>query len=219
MGETLNKTRALGVLAGRDLPLDALLAWARSADFVVAADGAANTLYEGEFVPDLVVGDLDSIAESTYCVQVEVIRIEDQNQTDCDKLLGLISESGYDSVTLCGLEGDALDHVLASLQSAAKSNLSVRLVTRKGLGWVLRGGEAKVMSLPIGARLSLIPLSDCSEVELLGVEWELRSTLISPLGATSISNRVVGDVKVSLGTGACALFVSDPSLLTPSWEI
>ena len=211
MSESLNKSRVLGVLAGRDLSADVIFAWAKSADFVVAADGAANQLNDVEIIPNIVIGDMDSIAEGTLINQSTVMCITDQNTTDCDKMFDFLCASGYPSVTVCGLEGDAIDHMIGSLLSAARSTLEIRFVTRTGMAWIIRKGNSQRFCVPVGSRLSLLPLVECSDVELLGTEWEILHKSLNPLGFVSLSNRVVDEVIVSIGTGTAVLFISHPS--------
>ena len=217
MSPGLNKRRVLGVLAGRDMPVEQVVAWARSADYVLAADGAANFLAEGDFIPDVVIGDFDSISRNTKDVQKMLVHIEDQNRSDCDKLLDYAQSLGFETITLCAMEGDAIDHIIGSLQSAARSTLEVRVATRRGVIMLLKGAVSASFDVPTKTRVSLLPISNCSGVELTGVEWSLFGTEMSPIGFTSLSNRSVENVSVSIDSGVAALFLSHPSLELPHW--
>ena len=218
MALDLNNVRVLGVLAGRDLPSERVTDWAKTAEIVLAADGGANLLFERGFIPNAVIGDFDSIADSTKDMQQILIHTPDQNQTDCDKLLAYTAESGYKRITLCGIEGDFVDHLLGTLQSAAKSKLEIRLVTRRGVVHLLRGPNSYAFNVPLGARLSLLPITDCSGVELTGSEWTLSDAELSPVGLSSLSNRVLGNVDVAISSGTAAIFFAHPTLEIPHWD-
>jgi thiamine pyrophosphokinase len=218
MPQKLNKPRVLGVLAGKDLPADRLIAWVYSADIILAADGAADTLDSCQILPDTTIGDLDSISISTKARQVELIHIDDQDTSDCDKLLILAVERGYADITLIGVEGDQLDHVLGNLYSAARSPLSVRLVLRRGIAHLLRGPVVMSLDLPDATRLSLLPLSPCSGVTLEGVAWPLAQANLSPIGLVSLSNRSTGRVDLELAVGTAILLLSHPDLEVPAWD-
>ncbi len=214
----LNKPRVLGVLAGEDFPVERLLSWANSAEIVLAADGAANRLISVGFIPDTTVGDLDSIAESTKSAQRELILNSDQNHTDCDKLLSLAQERGFVEVTLVGIEGDLVDHLLGSIASAAKSSQQIRIILRRGLAYILKGPCDHHFAFPPNTRLSLLPLTSCEGVNLQGVEWPLDQAELSPLGNMSLSNRGLGKIQFSIKLGTAVLFVAHPDLEAPHWH-
>jgi thiamine pyrophosphokinase len=201
--------RVLGVLAGSDMPPEQLRLWAASADLLAAADGGANSLARIGIAPHAVVGDLDSIEPAL--MSADCIYVEDQSMSDCDKLLRYFSSSGIDSVTLANVEGDRFDHMLATLLSASASNMSVRLALRKGLGYVLKG--SCVIQVPPGATISLVPIRDYDDVDLLGVRWELRGS-----SAASLSNVALGDqVEVRIGSGSALLVVTHATKMLPTW--
>ncbi|MGV3618986.1 MAG: thiamine diphosphokinase [Fimbriimonas sp.] len=209
-----SRRRVLGVLAGGDFSASWFGNWARSADLLLAADAGADHLVAHGFTPDRTVGDLDSLRTQGL---PDVRKVADQEHSDCDKLLALAQEMGVEEITLIGVEGDRLDHVLGTLASAIKSSLRVRLALRRGLGWVLKG-DAAIPSIK-GELISLMPLAVCEGASILGVEWPLRDVVLSPFGQVSLSNRAAGEeVQILLPTGAAALFALGKERETPSWQ-
>ena len=208
--------RVLGVLAGSDMPDDQFINWVHSADLILAADGGANRLLDCGVVPHTTIGDLDSISPDASKRQVRLIENEDQDTSDCDKLLHFAKDLGVEEITLLGVEGDLLDHVIGTVQSAAKVELGVRLALRRGIAWVLKGPTE--FSLPVlpGTRLSLLPITLCESVTITGTQWELSGDTLDPKGLTSLSNKVVAhDFNASLKAGAALLFVETEG--TPQW--
>ncbi|MDR3691658.1 MAG: thiamine diphosphokinase [Fimbriimonas sp.] len=218
MVRTLNKDRILGVLAGQDLNPKRVAKWAESAEFVVAADGGANLLYDEGIIPDVAIGDFDSIYDSTKTAQTTLVHAPDQDTSDCEKLLDYVRSIGGERITLCSVEGDHLDHLMATFHAAAKSPLDVRLVVRRGIVQLLKGPVECFYDLPVGTRLSLLPITVCSIVDLHGVQWPLVDVELSPAGMFSLSNRTTGPVQVSITSGVAALFLSHPSLELPHWS-
>lgn len=217
-------TRVLGVLAGRDMPMDLLCKWAESADVLLAADAGADLLLEAGLKPQKVIGDLDSTGKSDQLAQMaireglQLVHDPDQGTTDCDKLLELAVRDGHEEITLAGVEGDQLDHMLATLHSAARSPLKVRVALRSGVGWVLRDEESVTLPTAAGRRISLLPLTPTEGVTMRGVQWPLEKSALDPLGKTSISNRVEGnEVFVRLWEGAAFLFLEVPPEEVPFW--
>ncbi len=216
--------KVLGALGGRDMPPDLLERWARSADVVIAADSGADVLIERGIHPLQVVGDLDSTTSKELLAELEaqgllqLVHDPSQQNTDCDKLLDIALREGYDDITLAGVEGDQLDHMLATLHSAARSPLRVRVALRNGVGWILRDDQEVKVATEEGRRVSLLPLAPAEGVTLRGVEWPLERSEMNPLGKSSISNKATGDeVFAHLWEGAAFLFVEYDDSEVPFW--
>jgi thiamine pyrophosphokinase len=205
------------------MPPETLRRWADGAEVVLAADGGADRLLEAGLRPTRIVGDLDSISRRARDIGVPIDEVEDQNFTDCDKLLAFAASQGIAEITLASIEGDALDHVLASLSSTLKADLAVRLALRTGIAWVLRVGarlapaSARIRTSE-GRRVSLMPLLPCAGVDLEGVRWPLQKAELAPDGLVSVSNRAAGEVvHASIESGAALLVVEYPLEEVPIW--
>jgi len=186
------------VLAGRDLAPGALEAWLAWADLVVAADGGADLCRAAGREPDHIVGDLDSISDASGLTPDP-----DQDSSDADKLLAYLVREDIESVTIVGIEGDRLDHVVATLYSCARSSVRCRLVLRNGLGYVND-------TPPNGfvGRISIIPLGRC-RVTAHGFRWPLEDDWLDPLGLVSLSNEAIDpNWTMTVHEGALAVIVA-----------
>lgn len=198
--------RVLGVLAGRDMPLEQLREWTHWADVILAADSAADRLAEIGVSPDVTIGDFDSI--ESHPEGFESIHDPSQESTDCDKLLWHAIALGHTEITLASIEGDRLDHMLATLHSAAKHPIDVRVALRTGVGWILCGPIDRTIETSAGQRVSLIPLSECQGVSIEGVAWPLQCAELHPIGLTSISNQSLeARIRVAIQSGIAFLYL------------
>lgn len=205
--------KVLGVLDGRDMPGETLRAWATSADVVVAADGAADRLLEVGVSPTIVVGDMDGLRSDG---DFQVWKDPDPSRTDCDKLLAWVRGAGYPAITLTSVEGDQLDHMLATLSSCVAHGTTVRLALRQGIGWVFQGDIE--VEAELGARVSLIPLTLCRAVQLHGARWPLAGDDLAVGGLVSISNVAIArEIRASMGAGWAFLFVGRSPEEAPVW--
>lgn len=210
--------KVFGVLAGRDMGDDLLDAWARSADLVVAADGAADHLLALGLMPDAIVGDMDSIRDLAAFPEAVIHRDEDENRTDCDKLLDYVAGLGGVAFTLGGIEGDRMDHSLASWISVARSVLEPRIALRHGLGWLVKPGKPVRADCQPQALVSLLPLADSAGVWLEGVQWPVQGGSLAWHGLVSISNRALGsEISAHIESGLAVLIVEYPRDSLPWW--
>jgi thiamine pyrophosphokinase len=192
--------KVLGVLAGRDLAPGALEAWLAWADLVIAADAGADLCRSAGREPDVIVGDLDSISDPTGLTPDP-----DQDSSDTDKLLTYLSENDLPSVTLIGVEGDRLDHVLATLYSCGRTEVECDLVLRTNKAKVCRAGMT--IEQEAQGRISAIPLTQ-SRVTLTGVRWPLENAVLEPNGLVSLSNHMAEpSLRLEVHEGTVVLFL------------
>lgn len=84
----------------------------REAKYVVACDGAVMAL-ERVRIPDVVVGDLDSLPEEVrrrYAGRLH--RVEDQETNDLTKAMKFAKDAGFREVLILGATGLREDHAL-----------------------------------------------------------------------------------------------------------
>lgn len=209
--------RILGVLGGKDVSGAMFKLWAQSAHILVAADSGADFALDQGIRPHAIVGDMDSVSASALESGIDLYRIDDQNHTDCDKLLDLIHRWGHEAVTLIGIEGDRLDHVLATLHSCAKSPVRVRLAVRDGVGHVLEPGKFRIPTVP-GRRISFFPLHEARGVSATGLMWPLNDTILTIGNAISVSNLTEGEsCDVEFESGSLLVLQEVPHERLPLW--
>lgn len=210
--------RALGILSGGGLSTSAVRSWATQADYVLAADGGANIAFDAGVQLHAVIGDMDSVDARAQALGIVMTPDRDQRFTDCDKLLAFAAAKGCQEVTLACVEGDQLDHVLATLYSCARATLLVRLALRRGMGWLVKPGAPRTAPTLPGRRVSLMPIGRCEGVQLTDVQWPLENAVLDPCGLVSVGNRALStEVRAAVQTGAALLIVEYPGREMPFW--
>lgn len=208
----------LGVLGGTHVLPARLALWTGAADLIVAADSGADHVLAAGAVPDVLIGDLDSVSEHAKSRARQVVHDQDSYTTDCDKLLRHLSEAGHRDAVLAGVEGDRLDHTLATLSSLVQSGLDLKLILQQGTGFLVREGTAiEALTVP-GSVVSLLPLRPSEGVSLSGVQWPLDRERLAVGERISISNVATGSlVLAEVREGAALLIVDVPEEHLPIW--
>lgn len=163
---------------------------------IVAADGGAGHCLAAGIVPDMVIGDLDSLATHTATelrsLGVDILRFPaDKDESDLDLALSEARRRGTSvSLMLTGVMGGRLDHTLASVGSlTAAADLSPVLHERSLDGWVLSPtGRPALRVGPVGTRISLLAACVETTVTATGFRWPLDGDLLSPLASRGLSN-------------------------------
>jgi len=166
---------------GETLPADFLRQRAAEADFVLAADGAADRALACGVRPDAIIGDLDSVSDEakrqlTDCIWLHISR---QDNTDLEKALAYIGKQACKRCTLCGFFGRSLDFSLGNFLSLAPFVKKTELLVR-GPGWQLR---PVVKSVTVACApdkcVSLLTTQTCRGVCTSGLKYPLQNETVS----------------------------------------
>ena len=205
--------QALVVFHG-DLPDAVWLATeAQRADLVIAADGAAETLFRAGVRPGLVVGDLDSLPPSTVALLEEAgVPIErhprEKDATDGELALRAAVTRGATVIRIAGaLGGLRADHAIASLMLLGLPGVAgrdVALITPTDTVRLVRGPATHRVTGAAGDLVSLLPLSEpVAGVTTSGLRYALSDATLERGPTLGLSNELVGaeaSVEVRAGT-------------------
>lgn len=182
--------------------------------FVIAADKGVETLQKKGVLPDLIVGDFDSLG---YVPAGENTERHPSEKDDTDMLLALRRgmEKGCDTFVLYGGMGGRLDHTLANLQTllyAAKRGKRAYLV---GDGIVATAiyNEALVVANEEKNYVSVFAAEgDAEGVCLSHLKYTLQNARLTADFPLGVSNESTGEVfSVSVEKGAlCVLWHESP---------
>jgi len=186
------------------------LEWGKQAlkevDFLICADGGANYAALSSRIPDLVIGDLDSIlpenlsqCEKSGCL-IERYPCK-KDETDLELALLRAEEKarmlGERDIWLYGATGKRIDHFLgnvALMLDYAQKGYRIRLVDPEHEMWIVQGREEIRGSSR--QELSLISLSEKSVVSTEGLYYPLQKGILFQNRPRGISNVFLGEKAV-----------------------
>ena len=180
------------VVANGEWPSDELIeTLLGNAEFTIALDGAADR-FEGW---DVVVGDLDSIANSDGIEK-------DDNQENSDLAKALIE---YEVDAVVGIEGGRLDHRLAAFTALFESQSDAILYFD---GWrACRVADSGLeIELKKGTICSVMALGKVENVRLQGVEFALSGEDLSS-GTRGVGNKSISSEVSISHDGGDLLFI------------
>lgn len=152
---------------------------------VIAADGAANHLLELGILPDLIVGDLDSVRHDIL-EKHSFLHLSDQNSTDFQKTMLYLKENDLLPAIIVGINGGCLDHILNNINIFMETNCL--LYSPPIRGFVIKEKSRMNFLLPAQTKISLMGIPEAT-LSSTGLKWELNSSCLSFPGKTSCFNR------------------------------
>ena len=173
-------------------------------DYVIAADGGYLHCREAGLVPDLLLGDFDSLDALPGDTDVERFPV-DKDDTDSMLAMKLGLEKGYRTFHLYGGTGGRMDHTLANLQGLAS------LARQGARGYLYDASYVFTAlwnsSLDLPAReegiFSVFALGETARgVSILGGRYPLEGGELSPFFPLGVCNHFEGrPVRVSVEKG------------------
>lgn len=203
--------RAAIFLNGSPESSDLLRRVAGRADLTVAADGGARYALEAGVVPDLVVGDMDSLGED-LALEVERRGASlERHPVRKDKMDGQLAvlaarERGATAADLLCAGGGRLGALFAVphiLLAAERVGLRSTVVADRVRMFVVEAGYRTVEGEPQDS-ISIFPLSGpATGVSLEGMEYPLDNASLKPGDTLGFHNELIGrEATVSVEKGA-----------------
>ena len=184
---------------------------AGGADLVVAADGGARYALEAGVVPDLVVGDMDSLGEDLAREVERRGAYLERHPVRKDKMDGHLAvlaarEWGATAADLLCAVGGRLGAIFAVthiLLAAERIGLRSTVVADRGRVFVIEAGSRTVRGEPQDS-VSIFALSGfAAGVTLDGMEYPLEDAGLEPGDTLGFHNELIGnEARVSVREGA-----------------
>lgn len=189
--------------------------------FAIAADsGYAHAIAMG-FMPNELVGDMDSItAVDLSDARDSNILISqfptDKDLTDTEIAIASAIARHSTHITVVSGGGDRFDHVLAMVHSLSSCALNVDttlLIGTARVSYATYTKEFRINTQP-GDIISLIPIGGAAAVTTTGLQWELDNDTLQSFASRGVSNTATGEsVSISVTDGVLA--VIEPFFLNP----
>jgi len=173
----------------------------RPGDYVICADGGTHYAQAMGLIPDVVVGDMDSLDPGLRsALEAAGVRFEiyptRKDETDLELALRLAINEGANEIEILGMMGGRLDQSLANLLLLARPEWAsawVRVTEGDQTAWPVRTGQEATIEGMRGDLVSLVPLTpQVTGVTLEGVEWPLHAATLRFGSTLTISNTLTG---------------------------
>lgn len=164
-------------------------------DFLIAADGGFRHLAAINRLPNLVIGDFDSLTtqhlESITAHNIPQIRLAPQkDETDLEIAIQAAVDMGCKEILLAAATGGRLDHTLANLMICSKADWqAAEFILTDGVEDIYLLRKSKTIHGAVGDLISLLPLSETvTGVFTMNLAYPLNHETLFRTHARGISN-------------------------------
>jgi len=159
---------------------------------LICADGGSNSALKMKLIPDVIIGDLDSISAAAlkeFKSFSKIIRLKGQNDTDVEKCLKYAYRNKYDEALLVGATGNRLDHTFCNLGIVLKffHQIKISLIAEDSF-LKAYSGNVELKTFP-GETISLYGLSPKTKITSNGLKYELKNVAL-PFGVRESTSNI-----------------------------
>jgi thiamine pyrophosphokinase len=187
--------RAVILCDGPPPPTALLEYWLVGADLFICTDRAGHPYEQLPLMPNVVIGDFDSLAGSLITGRGGPVYMHDNDQetTDSEKALHYAESEDCTEAVMLGAAGWLLDHTLhnCALVEQFAGSLRICLSDEHSITLRLGTGETASWNFAEGTAFSLIPLTGPVRIaKLQGGAWSLEDEVLEFGFRSAVSNLV-----------------------------
>ena len=149
----------------------------KEADLFICADGGANSAKKLGIEPDVIIGDYDSVLQSTLDAfsNSKLVKIEEQNSTDFEKALDYLLKQNATHVDIWGASGHRIDHTMGNLSSLVRYSRQFKAYFHSNNSTTFLLPYDFEKKFKLGQTISLLPVPKADFIVTKGLKWELNS--------------------------------------------
>lgn len=174
-------------------------------EYVIAADGGVKVLEELNIIPDIILGDFDSLGYVPKGDNVLLYKVE-KDDTDMMLAVEKAVESGYNNIEIFGGTGGRIDHTIANFQTmlwASRKGCKIKMLDAQYEYYVITDEEL-ILGKKDTEDLSVFALgSEAKGVTIQGAKYVTNNIELTPDNPMAVSNSFIGnDVSISVKKGS-----------------
>lgn len=208
--------RAIIVSGGKPPSKELLLNNLNDKDFIIGVDKGCNTLYENGIIPNIIVGDFDSVDNDVLefykekNVLINKFRT-DKDYSDTDLGYEKAKECGATEILLFGATGNRLDHMLGNigiLFKALKDKIDMKIIDDNNKIFLI--DKSTKLKGKYGDLISFHAMSDIvTNINIKNARYSLANYNMSLLEPRAICNEFLNeDIEITFDEGKILVLYS-----------
>ena len=198
----------------------------RTADFVICCDGAltkflrnSKSIYSKERLPDLVIGDMDTLSASMQKKYADIIVKEnEQEHNDQTKAVrwAMSNIGGLKRIYIIGASGGRLDHTIGNasllMEYTRMFNLSeheiyIEMVTDEGSAFAIT--DSTEFDCGIGRQVSIFSPDNSLRIKSYGLEYPTDEVVFDNWWKATLNKAAQDTIRLEFNHPSMALIILD----------
>lgn len=194
------------------------LGFLKQADRIICCDGATERLLDDGIVPDLIVGDMDSLPQRLQQRYAGIIhRDGDQETNDLTKAFKAALEPLPDTIHILGATGRREDHTMANVSLLADyaemlsgSSCDIDMITESGTFRAFCAKDA-CFNCPLGVEISIFAFDNTLQMSCEGLFYKTDRVTFDTLWKATLNRSTAEEFSLHLNHPAkVVVFICNP---------
>lgn len=196
----------------------------READFIIVCDGALSkylrnmkAVFSKERLPDLVIGDMDSLSKSMQEKYKDlIVKVEEQDYNDQTKAFRWVMENLGEAslIRIVGATGQREDHTIGNMSLLMEytrmfdlKDRIVEMVTDHGT--VFAATDTFEMECGTGRKVSIFSPDNSLKIKSSGLQWQTGDVVFDNWWKATLNRAVDDKVRLEFSHKSLALIMLD----------
>ncbi len=178
-----------------------------NADFIIACDGASDKLLNYGKTPDLIIGDLDSVSESTLLKYKDIVlKVSRQDNTDLMKAMDWCVEKGVKEAVILGATGGREDHTIGNLFAVMTYASKLQLQLYTDTGHFVTLDKTAMLKTYVGQQVSLFSQPNRMRITTEGLKFPLNNEALPHLHSGTLNEAEGESIKLIFEQGVLLVY-------------
>ena len=204
----MNKLKnPLLIVANGEFPIHSIpLQILNEATSILACDGAANTLVKKGYIPDIIIGDLDSLSgENKTKYNNRIILEKNQSDNDLRKAINYSIDNNIDTIAILGASGKREDHTIGNIFSLFDyKNLNIKIYTDYGIFSCI--DKTQNIESFKGQRISIFALDSTIKITSNNLKYNFNKRNISNIYIGTLNESTSNYFKLKISHGSLLIY-------------
>jgi thiamine pyrophosphokinase len=210
-----NLTSSTVIVADGSFPRhDIPLSYIRNSARIICCDGSVKNLIYAGYIPEAIVGDMDSLSEELAGRFADRIFTDEEQETnDLTKAVTWCKESGFTDLVIVGATGKREDHTLGNISLLTEyiKEVNVIMVTDTGIFLpFLKSSE--ISSFP-GQQVSIFAIDPETEITSQGLKYPLNRSKIRNWWYATLNESAGDKFSLEFNAGRVIVYLKFPDEL------
>jgi len=193
---------ANGEFPTHPIPLQIL----NKATSILACDGAANTLVKKGYIPDIIIGDLDSLSDKNKeKYNNRVVLKENQSDNDLRKAINYSIDNNIDTISVLGASGKREDHMIGNIFSLLDyEDINIKIYTDTGIFSCIHKDQ-NIESFK-GQQVSIFTLDSTIKIASNNLKYNFNNNNISDIYTGTLNESLYDFFELEISHGSLLIF-------------
>jgi thiamine pyrophosphokinase len=151
------------------------LGYLTTAGRIICCDGSADNLVKAGYMPDAIVGDMDSLSKTlAENFEDRLFSDDDQDTNDLTKAVKWCTNRGYKDLVIIGATGKREDHTIGNISLLAEYAENVKVIMVTDTGIIQPFLENCAIPSFRGQQISIFSIDPETEISSAGLKYALH---------------------------------------------